>query len=114
MIGITRGFRMLVKKRFKVPSLAMLAVLASANIASAQNYGGWWWRWRDRWRSGGGDHGGGGNHGGGGYSEVPEIDASAGLLALAAVAAAFILAWELRRRRSNARSIAVTTAKNQK
>lgn len=30
---------------------------------------------------------------------VPEIDAGSGLLALAAVAAAMLLAWELRRRR---------------
>jgi hypothetical protein len=30
---------------------------------------------------------------------VPEIDVSAGMLALAAVAAALLLAWELRRRR---------------
>ena len=41
-----------------------------------------------------------GGHGGG--SRVPEIDASTGLLALAAVGAALALAWELKRRRTNA------------
>jgi hypothetical protein len=33
------------------------------------------------------------------YTAAPEIDVSAGLLAVAAVAAALVLAWELRRRR---------------
>jgi hypothetical protein len=42
------------------------------------------------------------HHGGGGYDkvQVPEIDASTGLLALAAVLAAVAFAWEIRRRRA--------------
>lgn len=35
----------------------------------------------------------------GGGSDVPEIDVSSGLLAVAAVAATLALVWELRRRR---------------
>lgn len=47
--------------------------------------------------------GNGNGHGwgnGGNPNNVPEIDASAGLLALAAVGAALILAWEVNRRRA--------------
>ena len=54
--------------------------------------------WRDRFSSGDGSSSSGGTSPT--YSQVPEIDASAGLLALAAVAAAMVLVWELRRRRS--------------
>lgn len=36
----------------------------------------------------------------GGTVNVPEIDAASGLLALAAVAAALLLVWEMRRRRA--------------
>ncbi|MBO9442414.1 VPEID-CTERM sorting domain-containing protein [Phaeobacter italicus] len=50
------------------------------------------------WGNGWGNGGGNGN-GNGGSQTVPEIDVSAGMLALAAVAAALLLAWELRRRR---------------
>lgn len=51
------------------------------------------------WGNGWGNGGGNGNGNGGGQA-VPEIDVSAGLLAVAAVAAALLLTWELRRRRS--------------
>jgi len=48
----------------------------------------------------GNGHGHGHGHGhGGGRHDVPEIDASTGLLALAAILAAVAFAWELRRRR---------------
>lgn len=52
--------------------------------------------WGNGWGNGGGNGNGNGN---GGSQTVPEIDVSAGMLALAAVAAALLLAWELRRRR---------------
>ncbi|NVK13314.1 MAG: VPEID-CTERM sorting domain-containing protein [Rhodobacteraceae bacterium] len=52
-----------------------------------------------------GNGGGNGNAGGNGWGNgvgnphgVPEIDAGAGLLALAAVGAALVLAWEVKRR----------------
>ncbi|WP_101068252.1 VPEID-CTERM sorting domain-containing protein [Roseovarius salinarum] len=41
----------------------------------------------------------GGGQTGGATHAVPEIDASSGLLAVAAVLAAVALAWELKRRR---------------
>ncbi|UWR60361.1 VPEID-CTERM sorting domain-containing protein [Phaeobacter inhibens] len=52
--------------------------------------------WGNGWGNGGGNGNGNGNGGG---QTVPEIDVSAGLLAVAAVAAALLLTWELRRRR---------------
>ncbi|MFV1495730.1 VPEID-CTERM sorting domain-containing protein [Phaeobacter sp. JH85H1] len=51
------------------------------------------------WGNGWGNGGGNGNGNGNGQT-VPEIDVSAGMLAVAAVAAALLLSWELRRRRS--------------
>lgn len=47
----------------------------------------------------GGGHGHGHGHGGGQPFAVPEIDASTGALALAALGAALVLAWEINRRR---------------
>lgn len=44
-------------------------------------------------------HGGGHGHGGRRPFAVPEIDASTGALALAALGAALVLAWEINRRR---------------
>ena len=75
--------------------LSASSLMLSAPAAFAQDYGGWrgwWWRW---W--GGGGTGGGNT--GGGSNAVPEIDAGAGLLAVAAVLATLALVWELRRRR---------------
>lgn len=73
--------------------LSTLAVLTTAGAASAQSRGWWSWDWYyERW--GHGSTGGSGN-----VSSVPEIDASSGLLALAAVMAMLALAWELKRRR---------------
>ncbi|UWQ41247.1 VPEID-CTERM sorting domain-containing protein [Leisingera aquaemixtae] len=43
---------------------------------------------------------GNGGNGNGNAHGVPEIDASAGVLALAAVGAALVLAWEVNRRRT--------------
>ncbi|WP_293572990.1 VPEID-CTERM sorting domain-containing protein [Phaeobacter sp.] len=54
---------------------------------------GWGQGWGQGW--GNGNTGGSGN----GVQTVPEIDVSAGMLAVAAVAAGLLLAWELRRRR---------------
>lgn len=53
------------------------------------------WRWLfDYWYNHWYDDGGSTTH------NVPEIDASSGLLAVAAILAALMLAWELRRRRA--------------
>ncbi|MET4129411.1 VPEID-CTERM sorting domain-containing protein [Roseovarius sp. MBR-6] len=40
-----------------------------------------------------------GTTGGTGASQVPEMDAASGTLAIAVVLAALVLAWEIRRRR---------------
>jgi hypothetical protein len=82
-------------KKSKAVFFTLSALTLSAPAAFAQNYSGWygwWWNW---W---GGANTGGGNTGGG-SNAVPEIDAGAGLLALAAVLATLALVWELRRRR---------------
>ena len=50
--------------------------------------------------TGGSGSGGSGGGGGGSASSVPEIDASSGLLAIAAICAGLALAFELKRRRS--------------
>ncbi len=68
------------------------ALILSAVSASAQSRGCGWLGTRLGWNCGGG---------GGGGSRVPEIDASTGLLALAAVGAALALAWEIKRRRND-------------
>ena len=67
------------------------ALILSAVSASAQSRGCGWLGSRLGWHCGGG----------GGGSRVPEIDASTGLLALAAVGAALALAWEIKRRRNS-------------
>lgn len=77
-------------------AISAIALAMSAGVASAQSYSG---SWRDRFNSYWSDR----NHDSEPtYSQVPEIDASAGLLAMAAVAAALVLVWELRRRRAKA------------
>ncbi|WP_247738801.1 VPEID-CTERM sorting domain-containing protein [Shimia sp. R9_2] len=82
----------------KTAALAAGVMAASAPAAIAQNHSGWrgWWWWNWNWNWGG--HGGGTGHTGGTTNAVPEIDAGAGLLAVAAVMATLALAWELRRR----------------
>ena len=78
----------------KLMAVAAIVSVLTAGAAVAQSRPSifWWWQ----------------NNNGGqisqpttpvNVSQVPEIDASAGLLALAAVAAAMVLVWELRRRR---------------
>ncbi|TCL08007.1 putative secreted protein (TIGR04161 family) [Shimia isoporae] len=87
------------KTTAKLALITASTTLMTATSALAQDSGsrsGWWWRWFERW--------GGGSTGGstGGSNAVPEIDAGAGLLALAAVLATLALVWELRRRRKKA------------
>lgn len=88
------------KMTAKLALIAASTTLMTATSAFAQDAGsrgGWWWRWLERW--GGGSTGG---STGGGSNAVPEIDAGAGLLAMAAVLATLALVWELRRRRNKA------------
>lgn len=83
----------------KAKATAALAVMMAmhAGAASAQSVSGSsFWSRIQHWFN----TGGGGGHGRP-VRQVPEIDASAGLLAMAAVLAAVALAWELRRRRHN-------------
>ncbi|WP_294222631.1 VPEID-CTERM sorting domain-containing protein [uncultured Shimia sp.] len=83
------------KNKMNAAILAATTLTLSAPAAFAQDAGGWygwWWRWWGGGNTGGGDTGGGSN-------AVPEIDAGAGLLAVAAVLATLALVWELRRRR---------------
>lgn len=86
------------KTKATLALLTASTTLMTATAAFAQDAGarrGWWWRWFDRW---GGNNGG--STGGGSSNAVPEIDAGAGLLAIAAVLATLALVWELRRRRN--------------
>ncbi len=85
---------MSLKTKATLALLTSSASLMTATAAFAQDVGGnrgWWWRWFDRW-SGGNN---GGSTGGGSSNAVPEIDAGAGLLAIAAVLATLALVWEL-------------------
>lgn len=71
------------------------AFVFTAGTASAQSGGSgfwhWWWGWWGGWSNPGNSTPP--------QSSVPEIDASTGGLALAAVCAALFLAWEMNRRR---------------
>ncbi|MCE8511136.1 VPEID-CTERM sorting domain-containing protein [Ruegeria pomeroyi] len=80
-------------KSFAVASAALSALVLTTQTASAQTFS-----WSDWW--GGWSYGGGSGSSGGTSSAVPEIDASTGALALAAVAAGLLLARELRRRKT--------------
>lgn len=77
-------------RRYLTLTASSAALLMSAVSASAQSRTCGWLGSRLGWHCGGG----------GGGSRVPEIDASTGLLALAAVGAALALVWELKRRRN--------------
>lgn len=77
-------------RRVTIPAASAAAFLVTAASASAQSYDCGFWARIFGWRCDGGDPG----------SAVPEIDASTGLLALAAIGAALALAWEIKRRRS--------------
>ncbi len=77
-------------KRIVLNASAAAATLAMfAGPAAAQSRS-WWWWWGGWSRPSGG---------GNSSSSVPEIDASTGLLAMAAVGAALLLAWEIKRRK---------------
>jgi hypothetical protein len=97
----SRGLNMDVFKKLKTAGLAASVVAVSASAAFAQGHSGrgWGWWWHFWYRRGGGATG----NGGGATNAVPEIDAGAGLLAVAAVLATLTLAWELRRRSRSAR-----------
>ena len=70
-------------------SLAAIPAMFAASAASAQSYS--WWYYYFGWNH---------NSGGGGTSSrVPEIDASTGALAIAALGAGMLLAREVKRRR---------------
>lgn len=81
-------------------SASVLVLLLSANSALAQSGGSSWWHswqaWFVSWWGGWSQPGGSTAP----SSRVPEIDASTGMLALAAVGAAILLAWEVNRRRN--------------
>jgi hypothetical protein len=78
----------------KTLAISAAVFAMTSGMAMAQDYSRWSY-WRDRYDGSRLDRQDT-------YSSVPEIDAGAGLLALAAVAAAMVLVWELRRRRSKA------------
>lgn len=81
----------------KMMATSAVVFAMTAGSAVAQSRGDRWSSWRDRLsgsRTTRPDRET--------VSQVPEIDASAGLLALAAVAAAMVLVWELRRRKARA------------
>lgn len=65
--------------------------LSATAVASAQSYGGWLCR----------RYGINCDSGGSATTNVPEIDVSSGLLAVAALAATLALVWEIKRRRSS-------------
>lgn len=77
----------------KVFSLGTLSALASAGAAAAHGSYGSCSIWRP-WYCFYGGHTDGGTT----TASVPEIDASAGLLAVAAVATVLLFVWERRRR----------------
>lgn len=75
-------------------SASGIVLAATAAAASAQSRGSRWRTWLDNW-SGGWTRGDGGTP----SSSAPEIDAGSGLLALAVIGAALLLAYEIKRRR---------------
>lgn len=77
-------------KKFVWNAAAAASVFSMTALPAAAQSADWWSRWERR--NGGGDTVT--------ASSVPEIDASTGLLAMAAVGAALLLAWEVNRRRS--------------
>ncbi|WP_229724204.1 VPEID-CTERM sorting domain-containing protein [Cribrihabitans marinus] len=82
--------------RLFVTALASFgATVMSAGSVAAQSRGGWFSNWWGNWFNWGGwSHGTGPTS-----SAVPEIDASTGGLAIAAIAAGLLLMREIRRRR---------------
>ncbi|WP_294623495.1 VPEID-CTERM sorting domain-containing protein [uncultured Roseovarius sp.] len=86
-------------KLLKTSVLASLAYASTSAMASAQSYS-WWQSWFYSWSGGGSSSSGGSSSGTATASAVPEIDASTGVLAMAAVLATLALAWEIKRRRA--------------
>jgi hypothetical protein len=82
-------------KLFKTYALAGLAYASTTLAASAQTYS-WWDSWYYSWTGGSTS-----TDGDQVASAVPEIDASTGLLAVAAVLATLALSWEIKRRRAS-------------
>ena len=80
--------------------LAGLAYASTSAMASAQSYS-WWQSWFYNWSGSGSSSSGGSSSGTATASAVPEIDASTGVLAVAAVLATLALAWEIKRRRAS-------------
>jgi hypothetical protein len=87
-------------KFLKTSALASIAYASTTVMASAQSYS-WWSNWYYNWSGSGSSSSGGSSSGTSTASAVPEIDASTGLLALAAVLATLALAWEIKRRRAS-------------
>jgi hypothetical protein len=87
-------------KLLKTSVLAGLAYASTTAMASAQSYS-WWSNWYYNWSGSGSSSSGGSSSGTSTASAVPEIDASTGLLAVAAVLATLALAWEIKRRRAS-------------
>lgn len=82
-------------KFLKTSALAGIAYASTSVMASAQSYS-WWDSWFN-WGSGSSSSSTDTST----ASAVPEIDASTGVLALAAVLATLALAWEIKRRRAS-------------
>ncbi|HKK85763.1 MAG TPA: VPEID-CTERM sorting domain-containing protein [Roseovarius sp.] len=87
-------------KLLKTSVLAGLGYASTTAMASAQGYS-WWQSWFYNWSGGGSSSSGGSSSGTATASAVPEIDASTGVLAVAAVLATLALAWEIKRRRAS-------------
>lgn len=79
-----------VKNLFRTGILSTAALGLSALAASAQSYSSYYCSYYGYYCNGGG----------GGTTDVPEIDAASGLMAMAAVVAMLMLAWEIKRRRA--------------
>lgn len=96
--GVIKGIETM--KLLKTSVLAGLAYASTSAMASAQDYS-WWSGWYNNWSGGGSSSSGGSSTGTSTASAVPEIDASTGILAMAAVLATLALAWEIKRRRAS-------------
>lgn len=89
ILGSTHCEGIQMNRIFQNAAAAVTTLVLFTAPASAQSYS-WWRSWWGGWS---------GTDGGHTRSSVPEIDASTGMLAMAAVGAALLLAWEINRRR---------------
>lgn len=80
-------------KQVILSAAAAVSVFAMSTVPAAAQSASWWSGWWGGWSRPPREETA--------RSAVPEIDASTGLLALAAVGAALLLAWEINRRRKN-------------